>query len=152
MSKNDCLKWGHRHSSFTAWKTKGISFFLSCPREFFFFLYKRENLTKWKHKQLIMWNLTLISILLCFFGVSFSLSHCEKLPSMINLKLELIILLSSLGEKISYMAPSAPLHRRLWGMLLDSEKTGRRSSSSAQGAAHTAGAATEQSRHLYHRE
>ena len=37
------------------------------------------------------------------------------------------------------MAPSTPLHRRLWGMLLGSEKAGTRGGSSAQGAAHTGG-------------
>ena len=69
--------------SFYSMKNKRHFLFLSRPRDFFFFsLYKRENLTKWKHKQLVMWNLTLISISWCVFSVSFSLSHCEKLPSV----------------------------------------------------------------------
>lgn len=48
---------------------------------------------------------------------------------MINLKLELIILLSSLGEKVMYSPPR--LHST--GMLLGREETGPQGGSSAQG-------------------
>lgn len=64
------------------------------------FLYKRENLTKWKHKQLTMWNLTLISISLCFFSVSFSLSYCKKLSSTINFNQSWLVCFLVLEKKI----------------------------------------------------
>lgn len=65
-----------------------------------FFLYKRENLTKWKHKQLTMWNLTLISISLCFFSVSFSLPYCKKLSSTMNFNQSWLVCFLVLEKKI----------------------------------------------------
>lgn len=58
---------------------------LSPPSDFFFFLQEIKS-DKVKYKQLTVWNLTLISISLCFFSVSFSISYCKKLSFVIHFK------------------------------------------------------------------